>query len=716
MGTATVTIQGIGNYTGTIIKKFAIKQVEIDNFTVNGVTQQTYTGKEILVPFTITDESGNQLVYKQDYDFVYSDNIEVGTATIMIQGKGSYTGSIEVEFEIVPQSIETAEITGIVDTMEYTGNTVLLQIGVTNNGLLLVESEDYTVTYENHIEVGTATVTIQGIGNYTGTIEREFEIVKIDISNFVVTGITNQVYTGEEINLPITVVDENGKSLVYKHDCDWTYSNNTSAGIATITINGIGNYTGTITETFTINPVVLTVAGVTLSESSYVYDGIAKQPVIIVRNGNDLLVNNKDYRVVYAKNTAIGTATVTITGIGNYRGTIRKTFKIIPGQVTGLKQSGTRSAASTTLSWTAVSGASGYEIYRSTSKNGLYTRVKYQSAVTYKNTGLSAGSRYYYKIRAYKTINKTKVYGAYSKIISAMTLPKAPKVTLTTSTGAITATWTQVSGSKGYELYMATSKNGAYTRIKNANATTLSYKKSGLSTGKAYYFKVRSYIKDATGKKVFSNFSSVVSGMKIPKAPALKLTTSKNTIKASWSKVVGCKGYELYMATAANGTYTRIKSGNASVISYTKTGLTLGTTYYFKIRSYVTNASGKKIYSSYSTVKSIKLNSNPVVGEWTIDADKTLKLNNESLWSYFGTSIKYGYRMTLQKNMKMDYYIAAGNGGAGTYKINGNQIIYDLEQYEGGKETGTMQIYNAFKSNTYIIMNFHGYKIHWVKE
>jgi fibronectin type 3 domain-containing protein len=328
-------------------------------------------------------------------------------------------------------------------------------------------------------------------------------------------------------------------------------------------------------------------------------------PTVSVKNGNVILVSNKDFKVTYAQNDVVGTAKVTISGVGNYTGTVQKTFKIVFGKVAGLKQSGSKSSASATLTWTAVPGASGYEIYRATSKNSTYKKVKEQSAVTFRNTGLTGGSRYYYKIRAYKTVNGTKVYGAYSNVISAMTLPKTPKLKLEASASAITVKWDKISGCKGYELYMSTSKNGTYTRIKNANASTVSYKKSGLSSGKTYYFKVRSYITDASGKKVYSNYSTVVSGMRLPKAPSIRLTTSGKSVKVSWSKATGCKGYELYMSTSKNGTYSRIKSGN--VTSYTKTGLVSGKTYYFKLRSYTKNAAGKNIYSSYGAVKSIKV-------------------------------------------------------------------------------------------------------------
>ncbi|MDO4356922.1 MAG: hypothetical protein Q4E13_10480, partial [Clostridia bacterium] len=115
------------------------------------------------------------------------------------------------------------------------------------------KDKDYTVSYANNLNVGTATVTITGIGNYTGNITKEFEIAAKDTASegLTVDDIEIQTYTGEEIKPELTVRDGD-KVLVEGEDYVVTYEDNRNAGTATVTITGIGNYSGTLTVTFAI--------------------------------------------------------------------------------------------------------------------------------------------------------------------------------------------------------------------------------------------------------------------------------------------------------------------------------------------------------------------------------------------------------------------------------------------------------------------------------
>jgi fibronectin type 3 domain-containing protein len=162
------------------------------------------------------------------------------------------------------------------------------------------------------------------------------------------------------------------------------------------------------------------------------------------------------------------------------------------------------------MSWKKVKGADGYAIYCASTKNGTYKYLKSSKTNTSSHAGLKSGSKYYYKVRAYKTVNKTKLYGAYSDAKSMFTKPAAPTgftVKLKSKTAKIS--WSKVKGAKGYEVYMSKSRNGSYTRIKNAGASTTSYNKTGLTKGKKYYFKMRSYTKTGTSTKVYSGYSKI---------------------------------------------------------------------------------------------------------------------------------------------------------------------------------------------------------------
>lgn len=123
-----------------------------------------------------------------------------------------------------------------------------------------------------------------------------------------------------------------------------------------------------------------------------------------------------------------------------------------------------------------------------------------------------------------------------------------------------------------------------------------------------YYYKVRAY-RLVDGIKVYSSHSKVVSAKPVLAIPAgLNVTRITSTsVKISWTKGPEASGYEVFRSPSSSGTYTRVATiSNAATISYTNKGLTKGKTYYFKVRAYRA-VNGKKIYSSYSTVKSIKL-------------------------------------------------------------------------------------------------------------
>ncbi len=161
------------------------------------------------------------------------------------------------------------------------------------------------------------------------------------------------------------------------------------------------------------------------------------------------------------------------------------------------------------LSWNTVTGANGYQIYRSTNKNGTYSLINTLNATTFANTSLVTGTTYFYKIRAYQKDGSITNYSAYSKIIEVkptLTTPSSLKIAKA-STKSAKISWVSVSGASGYELYFATSSTGTYKFA--SSLTSTHYTKAGLVKGKTYYFKVKAY-RNVNGKKVYSSYSSVV--------------------------------------------------------------------------------------------------------------------------------------------------------------------------------------------------------------
>lgn len=178
-----------------------------------------------------------------------------------------------------------------------------------------------------------------------------------------------------------------------------------------------------------IKIVSLSNTSIRLSSTQYSYTGSAVKPNVTITYGSRILNPGIDYSVSYKNNTHIGTATITITGKNYYTGTVTKTFNIVPGRVTSLKQS-TQNYSSTAIqmSWSKVPGAAGYMVYRSDSKDGTYKLLKTVTTNSFKNSYLKSGSKFYYKVRAYKTVNGKKIYGGYSDIKSMLTKPAMPTI------------------------------------------------------------------------------------------------------------------------------------------------------------------------------------------------------------------------------------------------------------------------------------------------
>ena len=166
------------------------------------------------------------------------------------------------------------------------------------------------------------------------------------------------------------------------------------------------------------------------------------------------------------------------------------------------------------ISWNEISGASGYAVYASTSKDGTYTLKKTisgKSNVSYLDKNLNTNTTYYYKVRAYRTVGSKKVYSSYSSIVSVK--PVLSKISLAVSSTKKKATlkWNKILGSSGYEVYSSTTANGTYKlKKKITTSSTISYADSNLVSGKTYYYKVRPY-RSVNGKVVHGSYSSVKS-------------------------------------------------------------------------------------------------------------------------------------------------------------------------------------------------------------
>ncbi len=258
------------------------------------------------------------------------------------------------------------------------------------------------------------------------------------------------------------------------------------------------------------------------------------------------------------------------------------------------------------IKWSAVSGASGYEVYRALNyTTGTYTRIATTTSTSYSNTGLATGSTYYYKVRAYRTVNRVKVYGPFSTADGARPILAVPGSVRAAraSISSIKITWARVSGASGYELWRATSSTGTYALVKTT--ASLYYTNSGLTTGRTYYYKVRAY-RVVSGRKVYGSFTAQASANTSMAAPASVRASrvSSTSVKITWRSSAGTTRYELWRsATGASGTYGLVATTPS--LYYTNGGLVAGRTYWYKVRCYRLVGT-IKVYSPFSATLSYK--------------------------------------------------------------------------------------------------------------
>ncbi|MFP5108799.1 SpoIID/LytB domain-containing protein [Neobacillus sp. C211] len=367
-------------------------------------------------------------------------------------------------------------------------------------------------------------------------------------------------------------------------------------------------YPGTVlNRQYTTPPIVdnikPVISGAT-SKTIYVNTTFDPRVGVTARDNSDGDVTSaiKINGLVNSKTPGVYTLTYTVTDSSGNETTVTRQITVTLASPANLKAVAS-TYNSVNLSWSAVSGASGYEIYRSTSSTGTYTKIASTSSTSYSSTSLNTGTAYYYKVRAYKTVTPS-VYSGYSSVVSAKPVLATPSSAKATSSAynSIKTSWTAVSGASGYEVYRATSSTGSYYYA--GSTTSTSFNNSGLVTNTPYYYKIRAY-RMVGSTKVYSNLSAVVFAKPLPSVPAnfKAARVSSTSFKLTWSAVAGASGYELYRATSSSGTYTLLKSTTS--LYYTNSGLTRGRTYYYKLRAY--RMVGKtKVYSGWTTIISVK--------------------------------------------------------------------------------------------------------------
>ncbi|SFH94556.1 Listeria/Bacterioides repeat-containing protein [Pseudobutyrivibrio sp. OR37] len=262
-GVYYITVNGKGNFKGTIkVKQEITTDKLVSKVTIAGLKAYTYTGNSICPDFTIkygkdTVATSKDGAFKSDVLAVaYTDNKGVGTATIKLTGKAGsgYKGTKSFTFKITGTPISKAKVTGITsqiyDSEAKVQSGIILTVGKDE----LKNNKDYTVSYSNNINKGTAKILISGINGYTGSITKTFTIAAHDLSqDGTVTVDATAPYLKKGAKPGNITVKACGQTLVNNRDFTVTYLNNKKVGAeATVQITGKGNYKGLLKTTYKV--------------------------------------------------------------------------------------------------------------------------------------------------------------------------------------------------------------------------------------------------------------------------------------------------------------------------------------------------------------------------------------------------------------------------------------------------------------------------------
>ena len=298
-------------------------------------------------------DGSKQLTEGTDYTVSYKNNVNVGTMTATFTGKGNYTGTKTSTIQIIPYDIsgsDSGSASWLKASLAYTSTEydnsaktpkVTLVYDAYNSGtkvMTLTEGTDYTVSYKNNTNAGTATAVVTGKGNFTGTRNLTFKITKKITDSSIVSDFDQDsngkiYFAGYERTSRLY---DGSRQMTEGTDYSVSYKDNVNVGTMSATFTGKGVYTGTKYNTIEIVP--YDISGEDTGSASWLtanleynqtkYTGQACTPKVTLTynayNSNQKvmkLTEGTDYTVTYKNNVNVGTATVVVTGKGNFTGT-----------------------------------------------------------------------------------------------------------------------------------------------------------------------------------------------------------------------------------------------------------------------------------------------------------------------------------------------------------------------------------------------------------
>ena len=597
-GNAVATVTGKGIFAGSKNLNYIIEAIDIGSYKLE-IQSDSYnydaTEKKPEVKVVISEIAGKKYYLNaSSYTVKYQNNKNVGTANVTVTGAGSYSGELKGTFKILPRDIAGATVITSQKSYGYTGKEIKPEVAVTlSDGTGLIFGTDYTVSYEDNTDIGTATVNVTGRGNYTGKAKGSFGI-GADIKDAeIVLSMDQYIYSGRR-NTPKATVVFAGKTLVENVDYTISYEDCIDAGTARVVVSGKGNYGGTAEKTFEIARKGITGANVTIPQECYEYISKEIRPeATVTLSDGTVLKNAIEYIVDYTDNIEVGTATITVTGTGNYIGYVTKTFTITEVK----KDDGSETKPGDGSETKPGDGSETKPGDGSETKPGDGSETKPgDGSETKPGDGSEtkpgdSGKTEPGDVPAIITVNKTTI----SKVENKAT--------------GVKLTWKKVSDATGYVVYRKNLGSKSWKKIKIVKgASKNTYTDSTVKSkhGTVYSYRIESY-KSVNGQtaKAVSKEKKI---LRLTAPTKLKIANQKGRkLSVTWKKQKKISGYQIQYSTGkafAKGTKMTniVKSSDKAVIKKLKKGKT----YYVRIRSYQKSGS-KKTYSAWSSYTKVKI-------------------------------------------------------------------------------------------------------------
>jgi fibronectin type 3 domain-containing protein len=238
------------------------------------------------------------------------------------------------------------------------------------------------------------------------------------------------------------------------------------------------------------------------------------------------------------------------------------------------------------VSWNAARGAQRYEVLRAESEDGEYAKIGESTTTTFSDTEAQGNRLYWYRVRACNPFGCSALSEADSGYFLAPAPPLPPQNVQAsdgTFSNRIRVTWSASVGASYYELYRSDVPGADFLRI--AQLSTTSYDDQGIVLGRTYYYKVK-----ACNSYGCSDFSETDAGFAAASAPGAPQNvqasdgTYSDRVRITWDPVPGASRYEVHRATSRDGTYELI--GETTATTYDDTAVTVGTTYWYKVRAW----------------------------------------------------------------------------------------------------------------------------------